>query len=168
MEFRLANLNDLPEIKNMYLRLVNKMNKNGIDIWDEVYPSEFILDDIKKKRFYVFVSENFIVGGFALCSLNDGSECIKWSEESDNVLYIDRLGVNVDYAGKGIGSMLLRDALNVARDKNVKFLRLFVVDYNKPAIRLYEKFGFKKCDGIYTLVIDENLSFNVLGFEFVV
>ena len=50
-------------------------------------------------------------------------------------------------------------------EKNAEYLRLFVVDFNRPAINLYEKFGFKRVEGIYKEVIDEALSFNEFGYE---
>lgn len=41
MEFRLAVMNDLKQLKEMYSLIVKDMNDNNIQIWDEIYPCEF-------------------------------------------------------------------------------------------------------------------------------
>ncbi len=53
----------------------------------------------------------------------------------------------------------------MATEKNAEYLRLFVIDFNIPAINLYEKFGFKQVKGVYKEVIDETLSFDEFGYE---
>ena len=45
MNLRLANIDDLQQIKDMFREKVDNMNKNNINIWDEIYPCE-----IFKKR----------------------------------------------------------------------------------------------------------------------
>lgn len=80
-------------------------------------------------------------------------------------MYIDRLGVNVDYLKQGIGCIMLEKAMELAKEKGVEYLRLFVVDINKPAINLYIKNGFKKAEGIYDEIIDDNLTLHEYGFE---
>ena len=37
MEFRLAVLQDLAEIKDMYKQIIENMNKQDIQIWDDIY-----------------------------------------------------------------------------------------------------------------------------------
>ena len=55
--------------------------------------------------------------------------------------------------------------MELAKEKGVEYLRLFVVDINKPAINLYIKNGFKKAEGIYDEIIDDNLTLHEYGFE---
>lgn len=165
MNLRLANINDLPQLKDVFEKIIHNMNKNNIQIWDEIYPCEFFSDDIENNRLYVLVEDNEIVSAFALCDSNEGEDFVKWESKYDKALYIDRFGVNVNYARKGIGSIALKGAIELARDKGAKYLRLFVVDINKPAINLYIKNGFKKADGIYDEIIDDNLILHEFGYE---
>lgn len=60
-----------------------------------------------------------ILSAFALCDSNSGANAVEWKDCSGKALYIDRLGV--------------------------KYLRLFVVDINTPAIQLYTKNGLSIC-----------------------
>lgn len=52
-------------------------------------------------------------------------------------------GVRQAYAGQGVGSRLFEALLDWSRDANIARLELTVMAHNTPAIRLYEKFGFK-------------------------
>lgn len=115
------------------------MNKNNIDIWDEIYPCEFFKNDIENKSLYVLNEGDDIVAAFALSKSNDGENHVKWENAKEKALYIDRLGVNVNYLRQGIGGIIIKNAIELAKAQNVKYLRLFVVDVNKPAINLYLK-----------------------------
>lgn len=165
MNLRMANIDDLPQLKSVYEKIICKMNKDNIHIWDEIYPCEFFYDDIKNNRLYILEENNEIISAFTLCNSNEGAEYVKWENKHDEALYIDRLGVNVNYSRKGIGSITLNEAITLARDKGARYLRLFVVDINKPAINFYIKSGFKRVDGIYDEIIDDNLVLHEFGFE---
>ena len=47
MEFSLAVMQDLAQLKSIYKEIIKNMNENGIQIWDDMYPCEFFEDDIK-------------------------------------------------------------------------------------------------------------------------
>jgi RimJ/RimL family protein N-acetyltransferase len=46
--------------------------------------------------------------------------------------------------GKGIGRMLLAEAVAWARSAGIRKLELHVFPWNEPALRLYESFGFER------------------------
>lgn len=166
MKLREARIADIFQIKEMYKDIVCEMEKNGTYIWDEIYPCEFLEEDIKKKQFYILVNDKGeILSGFALNSFHEGEDSIIWEKEKANVLYIDRLGGNAKYLRKGIGVLTLREACFLVKQLGGEYLRLFVVDNNFPAIALYEKAKFEKREGIYEEKIDEDLSFNEYGYE---
>lgn len=47
------------------------------------------------------------------------------------------------YCGMGIGGKLMQQCINWCKDRNVTQIELSVVEDNKPAIAMYEAFGFK-------------------------
>ena len=48
-----------------------------------------------------------------------------------------------DYCGLGIGGKLMQQCINWCKDKNLTQIELSVVEDNKPAITMYESFGFR-------------------------
>lgn len=165
MEFRKAAVNDLPRIKLMYGEIIRRMNENGIRIWDDIYPCEFFSDDIDAGRLYVLTEKDEIISAFALCRTNSGESAVQWSENSKNALYLDRLGVNVNYLRRGIGKLTLDCAVRTAKKSGAEYLRLFAVESNIPATKLYLKYGFKKAGGFYDEDIGEGIILREYGFE---
>ncbi len=164
-QIRIAKIDDLDEIINMYKDIVDNMNKNNIDIWDDYYPFMYFKDDIENESLYVYTENDNIIGAFALSNTASGIEYINWTDNNDKSIYINKIGVNVNYLRKGIGSKMLNSAIDICREKNVKYLRLFVVDINLPATNLYIKNGFKKLSGEYRYNVFEDKYLTEYGFE---
>lgn len=70
MNLRMANIDDLPQLKYVYKKIIYNMNKDNINIWDEIYPCEFFYDDIVNNRLYILGENNEIISAFALCNSN--------------------------------------------------------------------------------------------------
>lgn len=165
MDFRLAVMQDLAQIKSVYEYIIEKMNSEQIQIWDDIYPCEFFAEDIRNNRLYVLLDNDKVVSAFVLCDANSGEKSIEWQDNQCSALYLDRLGVNVNYSRMGIGSLMLEKAKETAKKLGADYLRLFVVDINEPAIRLYIKNGFIRGNGVYDEVIDDDLILHEYGFE---
>lgn len=165
MDFRLAVMQDLSQLKDMYKQIVKNMNEHGIQIWDDIYPCDFFAEDIKNNRLYVLLNNGEIVSAFVLCDTNIGEKAVLWSDKHAKALYIDRLGVDVKYSKQGIASLMLSKAKEVAKVLGAEYLRLFVVDINEPAIKLYIKNGFVKAYGIYDEVFDDGFVLHEYGYE---
>ncbi len=75
-----------------------------------------------------------------------GFENIQWN----NGVAVIYIGIgDEDYRGKGIGKEALALTMNFGfQELNLHRIQLNVLSYNKPAINLYEKLGFKR-EGIY-------------------
>ena len=165
MEFRRAVMQDLPQLKEMYRGIVKEMEKNGLSIWDDVYPCEFLEEDIRKERLYLLLQENAPVSAFALCAENAGEDAVAWEDPWARAVYLDRLGVNAACARQGIGGLALVKAKEAAKAMGAVYLRLFVVDTNAPAIGLYEKHGFTRTAGYFDEVIDASCTLREYGYE---
>lgn len=165
IEFRLATMRDLLPLKSVYRDIIKIMDKNQIQIWDDIYPCEFFEEDIKDNRLYVLCNKEDIVSAFVLCDTHSGDKSVEWKFNEGKSLYLDRFGVNVKYSRKGIGSLMLTKAKEIAKTLGSNNLRLFVVDINEPAINLYEKNGFSKIDDIYEEVIDNDFVLHEYGYE---
>lgn len=167
MNFRLAEMGDLAQLKSVFGRIIEKMNAENGRIWDAVYPCECFEEDIKSRRLYVLTEESIILSAFALWELepDDERNDLRWESDPTKALYFGRFGVNVDCRKSGVGSAMMANAIATARDKGAEYLRVFVAEKNKPAISFYLKNGFKKTNVIYDEAIDENFVLRQFGFE---
>lgn len=166
MNFRLAVKGDLPKLKAMFIDIVKNMDINNIHIWNEYYPYEEFENDIQNKNLYLITDKNNIIATIGLFDTFDVEDCFEWNDKNAKVLYVSRLGVNVNYLRQGIGNLALQNAIKIAKDRNYKYLRLLVADINKPAINLYTKNGFCKVNGIrneYSEILKKTIS--ELGLE---
>jgi len=66
---------------------------------------------------------------------------ISLSDKSES--HITNLAVHVDYQNMGIGHLLLNQAFSYCRERKFEKMSLEVDVTNKPALALYEAFGFK-------------------------
>lgn len=85
-----------------------------------------------------------------------------WTDEIHSFGYVNKespeLGMAVvgEYRGKGIGSVLLKELIDVAAEKGIKKISLSVENDN-PAVHLYRRHGFKKIgslDNSWTMVTE--------------
>ncbi len=58
-------------------------------------------------------------------------------------LYVDGVAVAPEARGLGVGTKLLDEALVIARESGMRWLRLDVIDTNPRAQALYERLGYK-------------------------
>jgi ribosomal protein S18 acetylase RimI-like enzyme len=165
MDFRQAVMQDLPQLKDMYKRIIKDMNEQNIQIWDDIYPCEFFEDDIKNNQLYILLKNGEIVSAFVLSDTNSGETAVEWNDNHAKAVYIDRLGVNIKYLKKGLGSLMLDKAKEIAKTLNAEYLRLFVVDINIPAIQLYTKKEFVKVNGVYNEIFDDGFVLHEHGYE---
>lgn len=168
MEFRLAAMKDLPQIKSMYQHIVADLQKHNLTFWDEVYPRDFFEEDIQQNRLYVLLDHGDLLSAFALTAVHPGSQRVTWKNNQAKALYLERLGVHVAHARKGIASFMLANAMALAKQRGTEYLRLFVIDDNAPAIAVYERNGFARAEGIYRETIDMDgaiVSFQEYGYE---
>ena len=116
MTIRLAQTDDLPFLKEMYRQVVAAMRRDGLFIWDDVYPTAFLAEDIAQKRLYVLDGQgDKITACYALCREHAGKDAVSWAHPDENALYLDRLAVHVEHARKGTGTKALHSALSLAK-----------------------------------------------------
>lgn len=165
MRIRKAVLQDLAQLQEMYEAIIAHMYAQQICIWDDVYPCICFPTDIRQERLYVLQEDTQLLAAFALCEQSEGAQQVIWQLAGQKALYLERLGVQVNTMGKGIGSVAISAAMQCAKARQADALRLFVVEDNTPAMRLYEKNGFIRARGIYHEIIDDALTLQEVGYE---
>ena len=113
-------------------------------------PTEML--DRRSPHYAVKDEHGELVGFFAYGSsayVWDGGEPHLYSEQ--NTITIG-LGMRPDLTGKGWGLAFTLAGLDFAREHfRPDYFRLYVLDFNERAIRVYERAGFERT-GIYTQV----------------
>ena len=158
-------MQDLLQLKDVYKQIIKNMDEQDIQIWDDIYPCEFFEEDIKNNQLYILLKNGEIVSAFVLSDTNSGETAVEWNDNHAKAVYIDRLGVNIKYLKKGLGSLMLDKAKEIAKTLNAEYLRLFVVDINIPAIQLYTKKEFVKVNGVYNEIFDDGFVLHEHGYE---
>jgi ribosomal protein S18 acetylase RimI-like enzyme len=75
----------------------------------------------------------------------------KWN----NTLYIEHLMIAEGERGKGAGSLLMKKIIKYSSGKNYRLIELETQNTNVPAIKFYEKQGFK-ITGLNLILYDPN------------
>ena len=160
IDCRLAEEGDLAEIQRVFKGIVAHMNATGVTIWNDVYPNDVFPEDIEARRLYLLTKNGEIVAAFALLEpfKDTAKSTVRWTEDGEDALYLYRLGVNADHLGKGYACLAMDYAKAITRARGRKYLRLYVVDTNTPAVKLYAKTGFitapgTRCDDVATDVL---------------
>lgn len=146
--------NDIDELENLYNDL-NDYLAEGINYpgWKkDIYPvRQDAVNGINNKTLYVARYDEKIVGTIIL---NHKPETAyfnaKWAFESDysDVFVIHTFAIHPKFIKFGVGRLLMDFAEKRSIESNAKAIRLDVYENNTPAIKLYEKCGFKYVDTV--------------------
>lgn len=139
MEIRLANKEDLHEINRIYNQAVRQRFSTAHLEPVSLKEREqwFTLHD--PQRFPVFVASpgSKVTGWISLGPYREGRQALAHVVEVS--YYVDEVE-----RGKGIGSSLLRHALQIAPDLGYSVLIAILLDRNPASIGLLQKYGFKE------------------------
>ena len=101
---------------------------------------------IEEESMYLYKEQGTIVGAMAV-TMYQGEDyhAIEWSRQvpDNEVAVIHILAVSPDRQGTGIGSKMVREAIELAKAKCMKAIRLDALATNAPAHKLYESQGFE-------------------------
>lgn len=120
--------------------VIEKMTLSDLDEISNALTTEF--DDFWNAS--ILESElNNPYSKYIIAKLNN--EIVGFAGVIDTVdqLEITNIVVKKDFRNKGIGNMLLVELINIAKESSKKEITLEVNNINLPAIKLYEKNGFK-------------------------
>ncbi len=106
--------------------------------WDEELQNKFFKNDIASDDFDIILFDG-IPCGYA---------CVEISGE---FVHIKELVISPEFQGKGIGSLLLKSAIETAKTKNIP-VKIEVLKQNQ-AKELYSRFGFRKYDETETHIL---------------
>ncbi len=106
-------------------------------------------DLLAQNIIHVFEVDGQAIGMFKLIELQ---------HRTSHINYLGGVAIHPDFAGKGYGSIMLKEIIDLGKEKGIKRLELSTATFNQKAIQLYEKHGFV-LEGVmknYTFLKSEN------------
>jgi len=149
MEIRKGRFEDLDELERLYNDLndhfLSTVNYPG---WiKNIYPVRQTAEDaIAEEILFVVEIDNRIVASVILSHEPEKAyDQVEWEGGDDysRVIVVRTLVVHPHYLKSGLGNQLMAFAEKYSRDNKIKAIRLDVSEHNIPAIKLYEKSGYR-------------------------
>ena len=124
------------------------------------FPSdEMIKDAIKERNQFIGIEDGRIVAAYIMNHDRDEAyHAVKWLiDANDNeTVVLHALRVLPEYGGHGYSKQLVQHAIDTARERNLKSIRLDCIEGNDIPQKMYMSFGFK-----YGIPADADLVFDV-------
>ncbi|MBH0358133.1 GNAT family N-acetyltransferase [Bacillus toyonensis] len=116
---------------DIYAKTSVSLDRNAYETWlNDTTIEIFVVEDNNKE-----------ILAYIILDIKEPSENPKLVERK--VLFIRNIGVSEICRGTGIGEILIQKAFEYAKDIQATSIELNVLEFNKKAIRFYEKLGFK-------------------------
>jgi GNAT superfamily N-acetyltransferase len=151
MKTRLARKRDFDGIKQIFeLAFTEEYQRREVNIVrriekiESIYPLVRMLSLFPNPYQHVFtvhvLEEDGKIAGMAQMSPRNDSQT-RW--------HVDNIAVHPDFRGKGIAQQLLTDVFGYYGERGAHRFTLEVDTENAPAIKLYEKLGFRRFSTLY-------------------
>lgn len=142
MKIQLAKESDVPEILEIIKERCNWFEENQIDQWgswyyEELYDEKYFKKIMKKYLLYVVKKEDEIIGTFLLKKEDDKTH---W-KQSQNAYYLWHFVTKIGHPK--LGEKMLEFIKDLAKEKNVKYLRLECMRSNPKINEYYKNHGFQ-------------------------
>ncbi|RAV99430.1 GNAT family N-acetyltransferase [Pseudochryseolinea flava] len=143
---RIATIDDAPLLQRLG-------SKTFSDTFSAFNTAENMKRYIEKNFSSDKVKEELLDTNAQTILLHDGAECVGFArlrrggnpvEIQGKAIEIERIYVEKDYIGGGVGNALMQECIRRAKEDGVEVIWLGVWEHNPRAIRFYEKNGFKK------------------------
>ena len=153
INLRKAKANEARKILQFYRNLIDSIEGSEFKPkWSEDYPDlEYIKSSIEKEELYLYKEDNDIVSSIVLNhEFNPEYKDIVWNidAKSDEIIVMHAFAVDSNFSGKGIGKEVFNQIKSNALEKNIKTIRIDIIEGNTGGKRVFEKFGFEYIDTV--------------------
>ena len=141
MNVRLAGAGDVEIVGGLMDEASAWVNELGHAQWTRPFPREVVAAAVSREEVYVAEVEGRAIATVTV--LED--DPTYWGERPPDALYVHKLVVQRDHAGRGLGAALVEWVDERAAENGRQFLRLDCLR-DDPGIRgYYEGLGFEHC-----------------------
>lgn len=129
---------DLDLIFSLFDQSIIYQRQKGYPVWDN-YDQGAIVRDVEEGNQYNVIVDGKVAMAFSVCY----SDKMIWGErDKDDAVYLHRIVVNPEFKGQRLFGAILDWAVDVARKRNLKFVRMDTWASNKNIVAYYMGFGF--------------------------
>ena len=150
MEIAQGTSGDIDAVSALYERIHDDQAQHDYTAWRRgIYPTmKTAIDAVDEGSLYVLKVDGEVAGAMVLNHRDEAYYVgATWGieAEGDQFIALHTLVVDRSRRGLGIARKMVEFAKVEAKRRGAKTLRLDVIDYNAPAIALYEGCGFAYC-----------------------
>lgn len=131
--------------KDEILELYNEQKGQEFCPWDEHYPAMQEIDyDLSRESLFIVREAGKIIAAISIDSDEQVEELECWSKNSDAIpaAEISRLAVAIDYQNRGIAREMIKQIMQVLKERGYKSIHFLVNKNNLKALKSYNKLDF--------------------------
>ncbi len=150
---RKAKLKDTDGIWRILQQAIERRKSDGSIQWQDGYPNPQVVEkDINNEYGYVLTIDDEIAAYVAMMVNNEPAYDEiegEWLTQDSDFLVIHRVAIENNWLGKGLAKRIFEDAENVAKDMNIKSIRVDTNYDNLPLLHILDKLGYVYCGEVF-------------------
>ena len=149
ISFRKANIDDLDSVLGIYNDAIAKFEVEKTFQWTKGFPpnEDSFRNDLINNEIIVALENDSIVGVMTLL-LNGENDYLEidgnWLND-DKYITIHRIAISKNCYGKGVGSSLMKYAIDIALKNDFNNIRIDTHELNFDMKKMLERNGFVRC-----------------------
>ena len=134
------------------------------------FPSdEMVKNAIAEKDQFIGIEDGQIVAAYIMNhDCDEAYHTVRWltDAEGKEMVVLHALRVLPEYGGRGYSKQLVQHAIDTARERGLKSIRLDCIEGNDIPQKMYMSFGFAYVDTVEITYVDIGIPMKLLLYEF--
>ena len=172
MLIRCAEEKDFRELRQFYARMCEVLGeKDFLPEGDKGgFPSdEMVKNAIAEKDQFIGIEDGQIVAAYIMNhDCDEAYHTVRWLTDAEDkeMVVLHALRVLPEYGGRGYSKQLVQHAIDTARERGLKSIRLDCIEGNDIPQKMYMSFGFAYVDTVEITYVDIGIPRKFLLYEF--
>ena len=172
MLIRCAEEKDFRELRQLYDRMCEVLGeKDFLPEGDKGgFPSdEMVKNAIAEKDQFIGIEDGQIVAAYIMNhDCDEAYHTVRWLTDAEDkeMVVLHALRVLPEYGGRGYSKQLVQHAIDTARERGLKSIRLDCIEGNDIPQKMYMSFGFAYVDTVEITYVDIGIPRKFLLYEF--
>ena len=172
MLIRCAEEKDFRELRQFYDRMCEVLGeKVFLPEGDKGgFPSdEMVKNAIAEKNQFIGIEDGQIVAAYIMNhDCDETYHTVRWLTDAEDkeMVVLHALRVLPEYGGRGYSKQLVQHAIDTARERGLKSIRLDCIEGNDIPQKMYMSFGFAYVDTVEITYVDIGIPRKFLLYEF--